>query len=163
MNLVSRPEPTHCCTYLLDAFNYYVHPTIGLYLFVLLYMNFVIWSIVPNCTSITVLCFLLLLRFDVYNFPPQILLLPRAIVMNVNCELLYVRIFISDLVNLKSYVETVTVELNSLSRCKTRNQSQLLFSAYLSISHTFAMINPNCNAFRLSQLKFMFMRHYALI
>jgi hypothetical protein len=84
-------------------------------------------------------------------------------VMNVNCELLYVRIFISNLVNLKSYVETVTVELNSFPRCETRNQSQSLFGACLSISHIFTMINPNCNAVRLSQLKFMFMQHYALI
>ena len=44
-------------------------------------------SFIPICTFITVFYFLWLLRFDVCNFPPQILFLPRAIVMNVKCVL----------------------------------------------------------------------------
>jgi hypothetical protein len=40
------------------------------------------------------------------------------------------------------YVETVTVGLDTFPRCETRNRSQSLFSAHLSVPHTFATLNP---------------------
>jgi hypothetical protein len=83
--------------------------------------------------------------------------------MKVKCELMRVRTFMSNLVILKSYIETVTVELDTLPHCETRNRSQLLFSAYLSVPHTSAALNPNCDAIRPSHLKFTSMCHFALI
>jgi hypothetical protein len=71
---------------------------------------------------------------------------------------LYVRNFI-----LKLYVETVTVGLDTFPHCETRNRPQSLFSAYLSVPHTFATLNSQLKEVRLSQLKFMFMCHFALI
>jgi hypothetical protein len=69
----------------------------------------------------------------------------------------------SNLVILKLYVETVTVGLDTLPRSETQNCSQLRLSAYLSVPHTFAALNPNCDAIRPSRLKIMFMYYFALI
>jgi hypothetical protein len=83
--------------------------------------------------------------------------------MKVKCKLLCVRFFRSILVFLKLYVETVTIRFDTLPHCETQDCSHLLFSAYLSVPHSFTVLNPNCDAINPSQLEIMFMYHFALI
>ena len=98
MNFVPLPMFTHCCVLLLHMFHCYVYSNIDLYLFTLHCMIYIVFSFILICTFITGLYLLWLVRFDVCNFQPQILLLPRAIVTNVKCKLLcvifYVLIFV---------------------------------------------------------------------
>jgi hypothetical protein len=69
----------------------------------------------------------------------------------------------SKLVISKLCVETVTVGLDTIPHCETQNRSQSRFSPYLSVPHTFAALNPNCDAIKPSQLKIMSMCQFALI
>jgi hypothetical protein len=73
-----------------------------------------------------------------------------ACVMNVKCKSLYVRFYISILIFSNLYVEMVTVRFDSLPHCETNDRSQFLFSAYLSVPHSFEALNPNCDAISLS-------------
>jgi hypothetical protein len=73
--------------------------------------------------------------------------------MNVKCKSLCVRFYMLILVFFfYSYVEMVTVRFHSLSHCEMNDRSQLLFSAYLSVPHSFEALNFNSDAISLYQL-----------
>jgi len=113
-------------------------------------MIYVLYPSIPFVHSLQC-CIFSDLRFDVYSFPHQILFLTRAIVMNLNCKILYVRFYILILVFFYLYVKIVTVRFHSVPHCDTNNHSPLQLSAYLSVPHSFETFNPNSDAISLSQ------------
>ena len=73
-------------------------------------------------------------------------------VTNVKFKSLCVRFYISILVFSNLYIEMVTVRFHSLPHCGTKDRSQLLLNAYLSVPHSFEAFNLYADAISLSQL-----------
>jgi len=98
------------------------------------------------------LYFFWLLRFDVCNFPPQILILPRAIVTNVKCKLLCVRFYI--LIFCIFWICMLKwLQLDSIHFLIAKwTIAHSCNSALMSVPHSFEALNPNSDAISLSQL-----------